>query len=86
MRKYCKAYNLKDFRAFPEWHELTIDTEDELNDETICYLWDDYVVVKSPISGGVLFDTVTPTWKKYCDDVLKFEIPDYIRTLEVTSS
>jgi hypothetical protein len=80
MRKYCKAYMLKDLRQFSGWRMAPGETEQELGDEDICYLWDDYTVVKSPVqSGGVLFEDVTPEWRDFCQTVLKFEIPEDLR-------
>ncbi len=80
MRKYCKAYHLKDLQQFPGWKVLPAATEQELEDEAICYLWDDFTVVKSPVqSGGVLFEDVTPAWQDFCHNVLHFEIPEDLR-------
>jgi hypothetical protein len=80
MRKYCKAYKLGDFRQFGGWSEKSEENEPELSDETICYLWDDFVVVRSPVQEkGVLFDTVTPEWREFCVTTLHFEIPEDLR-------
>lgn len=80
MRKYCKAYYLKDLRQFSGWSEKNEDNEAVLNDDTICYLWDDFVVVKSPVQEkGILFDQVTPEWRDFCVANLHFEIPEDLR-------
>jgi hypothetical protein len=80
MRKYCKAYYIKDFRQFDGWTEKQGESEPALTDDDIGYLWDDFIVVKSPIlSGGVIFDDVTPAWQDFCQNVLKFEIPEDLR-------
>ena len=80
MRKYCKAYHLGDFRQFSEWSEPQAEEDAPLNDETICYLWDDFVVVRSPVKDqGVLFDAVTPAWQEFCTQTLRFEIPEDLR-------
>ncbi len=80
MRKYCKAYKLKDLRQFSAWEEITGEHQSELADDDIYYLWDDYTVVKSPVqSGGVLFESVTPEWKEFCHTTLQFEIPEDLR-------
>jgi hypothetical protein len=77
MRKYCKAYHLKDFRQFSGWAEKREEGEPELSDDTICYLWDDFIVVRSPIQDqGVIFDTITPEWQDFCATVLHFTIPE----------
>ena len=80
MRKYCKAYSLGDVRQFSDWAEKHEENGPALSDDDICYLWDDFTVVKSPVQDkGVLFDTVTPTWQNFCKTTLKFEIPEDLR-------
>lgn len=67
IRKYCKAYYLKDLRQWSHWTEKREESEAELTDEDVVYLWDDFVVVRSPVlPGGVIFDTVTPEWQDFC--------------------
>jgi hypothetical protein len=80
MRKYCKAYKLSDLRQFSGWVEKPEESEPQLTDEDICYVWDDFTVVKSPVQNkGNLFDTVTPEWQDFCKMTLKFEIPEDLR-------
>lgn len=80
MRKYCKAYYLKDLRQFSSWTENREEHEAELSDEDVVYLWDDFTVVKSPVlPGGIIFDGVTPEWQDFCKTVLQFEIPEDLR-------
>src|SRR5436309_5622087 len=80
IRKYCKAYYLKDLRQFSDWTEKREENESELTDEDVVYLWDDFVVVRSPVlPGGVLFDQVTPQWQEFCQTTLGFEIPEDLR-------
>jgi len=81
LRKYCKAYYLKDLRQFNGWTEKREENESELSDDAIVYLWDDFTVVKSPVipEKGLLFDTVTPQWQDFCVTTLKFEIPEDLR-------
>lgn len=76
-RKYCKAYYLKDFRQFSDWSEKRDEGATEYSDNDVVYLWDDFVVVKSPVlPGGVIFDQITPAWQEFCKTTLKFQIPD----------
>ncbi len=76
MRKYCKAYKLHDFRQFPGWQENVQQGDDALTDDTICYLWDDFTVVRSPIrQNEVLFAQDTPEWKDFCTNTLAFSLP-----------
>jgi hypothetical protein len=80
MRKYCKAYYLKDLRQFGSWTENREEHETELSDEDVVYLWDDFIVVRSPVlPGGIIFDGVTPEWQDFCKTVLQFEIPEDLR-------
>jgi hypothetical protein len=80
MHKYCKAHKISDLRQFHGWSEKREANESEVSDDTICYLWDDFTVVKSPVqSKGVLFDEVTPEWQAFCKTTLKFEIPEDLR-------
>lgn len=80
MRKYCKAYHLKDVRQFQGWTEKRAETETALTDETICYVWDDFTVVTSPVQEkSLLFDEVTSAWKDFCVNTLHFEIPEDLR-------
>ena len=80
IRKYCKAYYLKDLRQFSGWTEKREGEESELSDEDVVYLWDDFTVVKSPVlPGGVIFDEVTQEWQDFCQTTLQFEIPEDLR-------
>src|SRR5215472_7682368 len=80
IRKYCKAYYLKDLRAFEDWSEKREEKDAELTDEDVVYLWDDFTVVRSPVlPGGVIFDDVTQKWQDFCHTTLQFEIPEDLR-------
>ena len=80
IRKYCKAYYLKDLRQFSQWTEMREENEEALSDEDVVYLWDDFVVVRSPVlPGGVIFDQVTKSWQEFCQTTLGFEIPEDLR-------
>ncbi len=80
MRKYCKAYHLKDLRQFPSWG-MHQQESDDLEDDAVVYLWDDFTVVKSPVLAdqGVLWQSVTPEWEAFCKETLGFEIPEDLR-------
>jgi hypothetical protein len=80
MRHYCKAYYLKDLRQFKGWHEKREDNEAVLPDDAVCYLWDDFTVVSSPVQDkGNIFDTITPEWQDFCRHTLQFAIPEDLR-------
>lgn len=77
MRKYCKAYKLGNFRQFQGWQEREQRAGDPLTDDTICYLWDDFTVVRSPIQQDtVLFTSDSPEWKTFCTQTLAFSLPE----------
>lgn len=79
-RKYCKAYYLKDVKAFAGWSEPSEQGAATSADDDVVYLWDDFTVVKSPVlPGGVLFDEVTTAWKDFCTTTLQFHIPEDLR-------
>jgi len=81
LRKYCKAYHLKDLRQFSNWTEKREENEPELSDDDVVYLWDDFTVVRSPVipNKGLIFDEVTPEWQDFCKTALNFEIPEDLR-------
>jgi len=81
MRKYCKAYHLRDLRQFSNWTEKREENEEELTDDDVVYLWDDFTVVRSPVipDKGLIFDEVTPEWQAFCKETLNFEIPEDLR-------
>ncbi|MCB1033749.1 MAG: hypothetical protein KDD47_07940 [Acidobacteria bacterium] len=78
MRKYSKAYYLKDLRSYDGWKELERSDGDELSDETIVYLQDNYTVVKDVFDEeDYIFSDVDDTWMSFCKEKLEFEIPDF---------
>lgn len=80
MRNYSKAYYLKDLRQFDGWKELERDDSDELNDESIVYLQDNFTVVKDVFEEeDYIFNDVTDEWKAFCKETLDFEIPEDLR-------
>jgi len=81
LRKYCKAYYLRDLRQFGSWSEKRETDEPELTDEDVVYLWDDFTVVRSPVipDKGLVFDIVTPEWQEFCTNALQFAIPEDLR-------
>lgn len=81
MKKYCKAYHLKDLRQFSAWTEKRDENEPDLSDDDVVYLWDDFTVVRSPIipDKGLIFDEITPEWRDFCQQTLLFAIPEDLR-------
>ncbi len=82
MRKYCKAYYARQVKQFSGWSDEMHESARELDDNDIVYLWDDFSLVRSPVTSTadqVLFDRVTPQWQQFCTDVLQFTIPEDLR-------
>jgi ankyrin repeat protein len=89
-RKYCKAYHLGDFRQYQNWAETRENWKTHgdastnggkenqpLLDEDIVFLHQDYSVTQSMWHNeNVIFNKVTPEWKEFCKEVLKFKVPD----------
>lgn len=92
MGKYCKAYFLKQLRQFNQWSEKaenasqetqvidgkTVEVKRSLTDDDFVYLHENYVVTDGIfMDENILFDQVTPEWKDFCNQTLKFEVPTY---------
>jgi len=72
-RKYCTAYHLGDLRRYSAWSS---DAQD-LSDDDVVFLHQDYTVTKSIWTGeDVVFDKVTDDWKEFCNNELRFAVPD----------
>jgi hypothetical protein len=91
MGKYCKAYELKSFRQYPGWSENAanvkkakkevdgkeVEVDRVLDDESILYLQENYVVTDDIFKDEhIIFDNVTDDWKRFCHETLAFEIPN----------
>lgn len=71
-RKYCTAYHIGEFRRYPSWTETQ-----QLADDDVVFLHQDYTVTKSIWAGeDVIFDNVTEQWKDFCNNELRFAVPD----------
>lgn len=87
-RKYCTAYHLGDLRRYSAWSEKKPESgaesktgengqDQELNDDAVVFLHQDYTVTKSMWAGeDVVFDNVTEQWKQFCTTELRFAVPD----------
>ena len=84
MSDYCKAYLLKDLRAYPGWSEKPENARKEkkdvdgkeveiqlgLDDESIVYVHDSYIVTHDIYKNeNLLFDNVTDEWKAFLHDL-----------------
>lgn len=92
MGKYCKAYSLQKIRHFSQWAVRAKNTREEkkevdgkqvevsreLGDDDFLYLQENYVVTDGIFKDkNIIFDDVTPEWKEFCKNILKFEVPAY---------
>ena len=92
MGKYCKAYPITKFREYRNWTEKLenarkekkiIDGKEEevgrkLSNKSHLYLQENYFVTDGIyLDENIIFDGVTPGWKKYCNNELDFKIPVY---------
>lgn len=98
---YCKAYYAKRFREFKGWKENTKNLRKKktevngkevqvdrtsLEENDILYLHDNYIVADGIFyDENVVFDNVTDEWKKFCDTVLNFQIPEHQRASKVAA-
>jgi hypothetical protein len=80
-RPYCRAYLLGDLRRFQGWQEPQAGPGQELADDTVVFLHDDFTVTRAAWpAGDVLFagdsDGDSGRWAAYCRSALDFAVPD----------
>lgn len=84
---YCKAYRVRDFRKFPEWHDdgVTVvgDLDDvsaparPIEDDDVLFLHEDYSVTDGLFSESkTVFADGDEEWRAFCRDTLEFSVPD----------
>jgi hypothetical protein len=93
MGRYCKAYPIQKFRGFGEWTEnlenLSAERKDVtprhdqmrfgLSDDDYLFLQENFVVTDGIfLDENIIFDSVTPGWKQFCREILKFELPEHL--------
>ena len=76
--RYCKAYYLRDIKKFNQWDDLCEQTGENLQDDDIVYVRDDFSLVKDPVlpDADNLLRSVTPAWQQFCQQVLQFSAPE----------
>ena len=88
-RRYCSAYEVRCLREFPGWPKEDArrvagnnghangDSDAEVPENDIVYLHQDLTVTRLIWHNeDVVFDRVTPEWKEFCVNSLKFKVPD----------
>ena len=89
-KTYCKAYYLRELRRFSGWLENSLlrktgeaSVAPESSDDDVVFIHQDLTVTKSMWQGeDVLFDSVAPGWREFCDKELGFSVPDDIELIE----
>jgi hypothetical protein len=79
--EYCAGYRLSELRRFPGWAQGAKEGAGDNHHGDAAgehvFLHQDFTVTRSMWHGeDVLFDRVTPEWKEFCAEVLKFEVAD----------
>ena len=92
LRKYCKAYPLSRLRQFRDWSEKPTCGKDRAVDanskgdevernersaDDIVFIHQDYSVTQSAWHNeDVIFEGGSEEWKEFCENELKFRVPD----------
>lgn len=89
---YCKAYHLRDMRAYPQWQEQaaqarpaseTDTTPRLLSDDSVVYLQEDLSVTDDIFLGEhVLFSSQDSAWSDFCRGRLGFAVPEDVLEAE----
>jgi hypothetical protein len=90
MGKYCKAYQVKQFRVFKGWTENSnafstsnspdaVDPGNYLNDDAVLYLQEDLSVTSGIFKDEqVVFRDSSDEWAQFCRDELLFDPDSYM--------
>lgn len=86
LTNYARAYLLGDLRKFSGWREEKIKkaapadengSSSELSDSDVVFLHQDFTVTELIWPGeNVIFNQTTPEWQQFCEQELKFKVPD----------
>jgi ankyrin repeat protein len=98
-RRYCSAYEVSRLREFPGWPKEDArrlagnnghaagDSDAEAAENEVIYLHQDFTVTRLIWHNeDVVFDQVTPEWKEFCVNSLKFKVPDDLDLISPVSS
>jgi hypothetical protein len=88
MGRYCKAYLIKDLAQYPRWNpdfaslkqkEDGLENRTTLADDDCLFLQESLVVTDGIfVDQNIIFRDETPAWRAYCEQVLKFAVPEDI--------
>jgi hypothetical protein len=94
MGRYCKAYHVRSFRAYPNWTENSdnlrktkenvdgkeVEVPRQLTDDDVLYLQENFIVTDGIfLDQNIVFDNLTPEWQEFCTETLRFELPEDVR-------
>lgn len=98
-RRYCVAYELSRLREFHGWPKEDArsvagnnghpsgNSDAEAFENDIVYLHQDFTVTRLIWHNeDVVFDQVTPEWKEFCINSLKFTVPDDLDQIPLVSN
>ena len=92
MGRYCKAYSVAALRAFGQWNEQSQNAKPApatnggdqsagqrlLTDDDYLFVQENFVVTDGIfIDENIIFDSVTPEWRRFCKEELGFEVPQF---------
>lgn len=95
--KYSKGFPLSQLRQFSGWSEQSQNARKirkevneqieevvrELFDDDYLYLHENFTVTDGIfLNENVIFSDVTPEWRDFCKNVLKWEVPDNAKASE----
>ena len=96
--RYCKAYYLKNLRAFPGWNESRINWNDkqvkgnsdrgaDFTEDKVVFVHQDLTVTELVWHNeNVIFNNVDPDWEEFCANSLGFKVPDDLDLSNQTES
>ena len=83
MKAYAKAYLLHELMSYPDWSSIATAEGSELADDDIVYIADDFTVLADPIGGqGVIVDSPTEEWQRFCATSLDFAVPEDLKPID----
>ena len=89
--KFCKGFPLSQLRKFSGWSEQSQNARKikkeidgqveevvrELSDDDYLYLQENLTVTDGIfLNENVIYSEVTPEWRDFCKNVLKWEVPE----------
>lgn len=84
--RYCKAYTLKDLRAFSGWEAHASQSAKELPDDKVVFVLESLVVTTNALEmdkeEDYIYTDISDAWKDFCKSTLAFAVPDWEKESE----